>query len=126
MALQCLWRTFEVSERKLEGLGSLSPVSMSMGLPALYKGAALLAAFLWESRALPSPFTLGSAAICQQQQRILAPRCCFEDGEGRRATSPRALLKAAFSPCPNYTGEKDLALCVVLVLYSGGLDTSAG
>lgn len=97
-----------------------------MGLPALCKGEALLAAFLRESRALPAPFALGSATICQQRQRILAPHCGFRDGEGGRTTSPKALLEAAFSACPNYGGEKDLALCVVLVWCIAGPGTTAG
>lgn len=100
--------------------------SMSLVLPALCKGEALLSAFLQESRALPSPCALGRKAICQQQQRILAPCCCFRDGEGGRAMSPQAPLETAFSPCPNYTEEKHLALCVILVLYSGEPSTSAG
>lgn len=48
----------------------------------------------------------------------------MEGVEEQRA--PQVLLEAAFSPCPNYTGEKDGALCVVLVASSGGLGTSAG
>lgn len=97
-----------------------------MGLPALCKGEALLAAFLRESRALPSPFARRIAAICQQQQHVLAPCCCFEDGEGGTATSPQVPLEAAFSPCLHFIGEKHLALCVVLVVYSGGPSTSTG
>lgn len=117
--------------KKTQRAGQLEPHqhvlgSVSMGLMALCKGEASLAALLWESRTLPSPFALGSTAICQQQQRILAPRCCSGDEEGGRATSPWASLEAAFSPCPNYTGGKHLALSVVLVSYSGGPSTSTG
>lgn len=89
-ALCCLQCMFEFSERKLRGAGQLQPHqhvlgSMSMGLPALCKGEALLAAFL---PCLLSPFALGSAAICQQQQRVLALRCCLGDGEGGNTASP--------------------------------------
>lgn len=96
---------------------------MFRGLAALSKGEALLAAFLWESRALPSAFALQSALICQQQQRILAPRCCFTDGERGRAASPQPLLKAALAKL--HRGET-LPLCDLLVSYSGEPSTSAG
>lgn len=63
------------------------------GLPALYKGEALLAAFLRESTSLPSPFALASEASCQQHfgSTLLLP-----EQEGGRAASPRARSGLAF------------------------------
>lgn len=63
------------------------------GLPALYKGETLLAAFLRESTSLPSPFALGSEASCQQHfgSTLLLP-----EQEGGRAASPQARSGLAF------------------------------
>lgn len=86
--IQYLPHTSDTSDRKkIKGLDSLSLGSMSIVLLAPGKEEAL---------PLPSPLALGNAAACQKWQWILAPGCCFRDGEGGRARSPQALPEAAF------------------------------